>query len=249
MVFIALRVTTHNIPAAVNTHNNAYEHEEKYKVLRKHPYFFHSNYILNTVIFDLKQYLKTIQRYIIGEELIKKGKKPMVHIQYHIYMEVMDDVKKDTLQKHCRDKFEWKGKEMYSLQVQNQFDEESEKRWWSYPLKYKVLQKFGDFSPMDLEQMEILAKEEKEETQELSATQKKHDQFKNHFRDKMYQSFKEKYDLASTPTNKTLWCDIAKYYYDCGKTPPYHILDDVVDDIKVYLGYMSIEELYDIRHN
>ena len=243
MVFVALRVTTDKIPCVIADEQSAVERNEK--VLKKQPKYFHSRYIKGIVMPDLEEYLD-ISRYIIGEEVTNKEGQ-LTHLHYHIHLETNADVKKDTLQKHCRDKFNWKGKEMYAIQVLHQLDGEGD-RWWRYPLKEKLLMTGGDFSDMDLAQMEVLAKDEKARTQELLATSKEREQFKNQFRDKMYQAFKKKYESGDEPDNKLLWCEIAKYYYECGKTPPYRTLDDVVDDIRVFLGYMSVEDLYDIRH-
>ncbi len=245
MVFVALRVTTEKIPSVMESYKDVKDkHLEK--LLRKEPLYFHERYINGIMLDDLREYLD-VERYIIGEECLnKEGKK--THIHFHLHLECRKDgLKKDTLQKHCRDKWGWRGKEIYAVQVLETLDDEE--RWWRYPLKEKRFAVEGDFSDMDLNQMEICAKDEKSRTVELLATSKERELMKNQFRDKMYSSFKKKYEGKDFVGNKILWCEIAKYYYDCGKTPPYNTLDNVVDDVKVYLGYMTVEDLYDLRHN
>lgn len=244
MVFIALRVTTAKVPSVMESHNIASERNEK--VLKKDPTYFHSRYIKGIVLPDLREYLD-IERCIVGEECLDPAGR-LTHLHYHIHIETQKDIKKDTLQKHCREAFDWKGKEMYAVQLLHELDGEGE-RWWRYPLKEKLLLTEGDFSDMDLEQMALLAKDEKARTAEIIEEQKNRDMMKNQFRDKLMAHFKKKYESCSEPSNKDLWCQIAKYYYAAGKTPPFRTLDDLVDDVRVFLGYMTIEDLYDIRHN
>ncbi len=190
-----------------------------------------------------------IQDLVMGEESGNKfGER--THQHYHIHFYTEKELKKDTVQKWIRNTFNLKGKEQYCVRVHIDLDERI--RWWRYPMKEKLVYWTKDveeqFQGKTLKELKLLAQDERKRQVEQNIKTRQNLLDKNAFRDNMFRHFKEQYD-EKIPSDKKIWCDISMYYIRHSKTPPFGKLDDTVIDFKVSIGHVTIEEVYDLRHN
>lgn len=187
--------------------------------------------------------------YVMGEEKTNKFGEP-THWHYHINFYTDKEIKKDTVQKWIRNTYNLKGNAQYCVRVH--IDLEDRNRWWRYPMKEKLVIHSKDIDEClegaTLKELKLLAKDEKKRQCEQNVKSRQNLLDKNAFRDNMFRYFKDEYK-AVIPSDKILWCKMSMYYIKHSKTPPFSKLDDVVIDFKVSIGHITIEEVYDIRHN
>lgn len=190
-----------------------------------------------------------VENMVIGEEKTNKfGEQTKIH--YHINFYCDDEIKKDTIQKWFRTAHNVKGNSQYSIRVQPELKDHY--RWWRYPIKEKtfwiknpeMFQQFG----VTYEEAKRQAVDERNRQIEMNLKTRQSLMDKNAFRDKMFRSLKEEYQETSV-TDKKIWCDIGSYYIRHSKTPAFGKLDDMVIDFKVSTGLVTIEEVYEFRHN
>lgn len=206
----------------------------------------------------------TQPKHICNVEFYNKfGEKTHMHYHMNFYLEdhpFNRRVKKDSLAKKLNREFGLKGNKMYCLRVHNDIPE-NVGRWWRYTLKQSNLTDVADenqdwvsgFSQSEIDAMHILAADEYEQrkVENCAARQKMAD--KNNFRYKLVKHFKKKASDregcgGARLDDKQLWCGIASYYMEHQMTPPFGKMDDVLIDLKVEIGYITIDEYYDLSH-
>lgn len=237
MSFCDIRITTEEI-AHIGRELDALGVVE----MRKHRTF------IDVVKADLlRKY--SVENMIIGEEKTNKfGEETKIH--FHINFYCVDEIKKDTIQKWFRTVHNVKGNSMYSIRVLPELKDHY--RWWRYPIKEKIffihnVDMFEEYG-VNLKEAKRQARDERERQIEMNLKTRQSLMDKNAFRDKMFRSLKEEYQETSV-TDKKIWCDIGSYYIRHSKTPAFGKLDDMVIDFKVSTGLVTIEEVYEFRHN
>ena len=193
--------------------------------------------------------------YIVSEEMYNKFGE-QTHLHYHMNFSVPHhagnyEFKKETIQKHLNREFKLKGNKMYCLRVHSDMPKDVE-RWWRYTCKQgKPIMK-KNFSDIEVDEMYKIASAEYEQRkiENCETRQKLID--KNNFRNKIVKHLKDavsKRDKHGCKlTDKMLWLAIAQFYRDNHMTPAYGKLDDLVIDMKVEIGYITLEEYYETTH-
>lgn len=209
-------------------------------------------------------------KYIVNVERYNKfGEK--THLHYHMNFYIPDHVhnktvKKDSLAKRLIRSFGLKGNKIYSLRVHADMPE-NVNRWWRYPLKQSnvdaehISDEFNEddirwvhgFTLEEITAMHVLAADEYEQRKIENCETRQKMADKNNFRSKLIKHFKKKADDRSACggvrfDDKQLWCAIASYYMEHKMTPPFGKMDDLLIDLKVEIGYMSIHDYYDLTH-
>lgn len=178
------------------------------------------------------------------ENLDKKGRE--THPHYHINLYCEDIVKKDTLAKWMRNNFNISGKQAYCLQVFGDVDDEL--RWWRYCCKEKLIFQNG-FKSDEIKEMTLLAKDERKNQIQSNLKLEAKIEDKNCFREKLISHFKEYYkEVTDQPTYKELWLEVAAYYRNKSKTPNFDGLKNIVIDVQLSLGLLTLEEVFNLKH-
>ena len=185
-------------------------------------------------------------RYIVGRENHNKfGEEIKDH--YHISLELEEPINLDTFRKMLNRKYGIKGNNMYCLRQHLDLKENSE-RWWRYPVKQHPAVASNGFTPLELEVLHTAGQDEYNQRVKENLIAKEKLMNKNNFRNKLIKNLNELYNEVGQPTDKQIYIDIYKYYKNNHQTAPLKKLDDLVIDIKLELGYLTIEEYYTIRH-
>lgn len=194
--------------------------------------------------------------YIVAEEEYNKfGEK--THLHYHMNLSVPHhsgnyEFKKETIQKYLNREFNMKGNKMYCLRVHNDIPDDVE-RWWRYTCKQSIpIMKSGDFTDECVKEMYMIASAEYEQRKKENCETRQKMIDKNNFRSKIAKHLKEavsKRDKHGCKlSDKMLWLAIAQFYRDNHMTPAYGKLDDLVIDMKVEIGYITLEDYYEMTH-
>jgi len=204
---------------------------------------------------ELLEYFKKYGdvEYVAGvvEHLNKFGEETNVH--WHINL-VLDshiaDFRKDSFQAWFRRRnYLPKGNKCYSIAITA--DPDDENRWWRYLLKENsdtFVNNFPDDFKHEFDIQVAMAQDERKLQIERNVLARDRALLNDSFRLRCYNAINQ-YNEDVAPSDRTIFCDIMRYYMSNNKVPPFNTGMNMVIDFKCHMGYISIENYYDLRYN
>lgn len=187
--------------------------------------------------------------YIVADEKTDKYGKQTHH---HFHFNFIADYKKDSLTKHIVRWFQSRdykitGNDSFALCEYNEPDDLV--RWYRYCMKEKHLPQFTsltEFSPEQISEMEICAKDERKTTIELNI--KKQNQ--RNERKTMYEKLESHLNLneSNLKTFQSIYMSIVKYYIENNHSVNSRTIDGYTHLYMLKNQMLTIQEFYDINH-
>lgn len=181
--------------------------------------------------------------YITADEQKNKFGEPT---KRHFHFNFLSDSKKDTLQKGIRAFYSergyvCKGNRCYSLQ---QCDEpEDFGRWFRYCMKEKYIKKLSSSSEIDFDKLEILAKDERQQSIKHNLANRAKLMDKNTLYDKIVMDL-EKQDPRPADF-KSIWSFIVAYYVKEKKPVNLNTIKGYTITYCISTGLITSDMLYD----
>lgn len=168
----------------------------------------------------------------------------------HFHFNFISDAKKDSLQKWIKRQYadrDYKitGNDSYALSDYAEPDDI--KRWVRYLMKEKwvpSLSKLDEFSTEDIQNMELMAKDERQRSIEFNVKNRDRINSKKTVLDRLKKHF-EKKDLK---TFRQVWLEISKWYQSEGLAGDPRTMDRYAYQILLYSKIITHEEFFDMTH-
>lgn len=220
-----------------------------YYQLRVTPVKFNCPFPLAAKVVQMLMARETFDKsmYIFADECLNKDG---VETARHFHFNFICDDKKDTLQSNIRKWFAdreyiCKGGEAYSLSVCDEPDDL--KRWIRYQMKEKwvpSLSNLSDFTPDEVKEMELLAKDERARQVKKNKEYHAKKQEKETLFDKIIKHLEKK----NLKTFRDINIEIVKYYVEDGRPVNVSTVDGYTHNYMLSHNLITYEEFYDKYH-
>lgn len=184
-------------------------------------------------------------RYIVGREQHNKCGE-LIKDHFHISMELEEPINLDSFRKKLNRSYGIKGNNMYCLR-QHLDLKEDEQRWWRYPIKQHPAVASKGFTEVELDALHTAGLDEYNQRVKENKLAQEKMLMKNNFRNKLIKYLNNKYNGAHQP-DKTIFIDIYTFYKEAHTTCPFKKMPDLIIDMKLETGMITIDEYYDIKY-
>lgn len=185
--------------------------------------------------------------YTVGYEVKNKFNETIAG-HFHACYELEDNPLKDTLQKKIKKQFkalcgvELKGNKCYAVQL---IDSPTDYyRWIRYPLKETPIKDLCLVKDKALDDLIMLAKDERERSSEASIARRLKAEQTTTFKEKMFAWLEEN---KVTGSQKAIYLKVDEYYVQEGKPLNFNTMLGYVDNYMRVTGLLTASQFYDLN--